>query len=300
VPGTRWAPAWVAWRESSDYFGWAPLPPDDRVGIEVQIASVPDYYWQFVPAGSFLSINLFAEVVRDDRRYQIIRDSRPLGKVRLANRMVINDAINLSQVERKTRKKVVVQRAPDRAIEIGRENPIGKVGVFKPPAPRGKSLPNLHRREEVAARSKTKEQARDPSPEITGAIREPLDRDPPLPPKAKKKTKAADDGSPTPPPPPPPKKKDARTDNRPPQGENGNEQPPDKEKAKTDQRGDPPRATKAKQDPEQPPDTGTTARSKEGGEPDGNKANEPDRKKGPGKKNCPEGTKLKSGKCVPK
>jgi hypothetical protein len=27
VPGTEWAPAWVAWRYSDEYVGWAPLPP---------------------------------------------------------------------------------------------------------------------------------------------------------------------------------------------------------------------------------------------------------------------------------
>ena len=26
-PGTRWAPAWVDWRCSDRYYGWAPLPP---------------------------------------------------------------------------------------------------------------------------------------------------------------------------------------------------------------------------------------------------------------------------------
>lgn len=28
VPGSEWAPAWVSWRQSRDYVGWAPLPPD--------------------------------------------------------------------------------------------------------------------------------------------------------------------------------------------------------------------------------------------------------------------------------
>ncbi|WP_395717270.1 DUF6600 domain-containing protein [Prosthecobacter sp.] len=28
VPGHEWAPAWVSWRQSRDYVGWAPLPPD--------------------------------------------------------------------------------------------------------------------------------------------------------------------------------------------------------------------------------------------------------------------------------
>jgi hypothetical protein len=33
VPGYTWAPAWVSWRDSDDYVGWAPLPPDSDVGI---------------------------------------------------------------------------------------------------------------------------------------------------------------------------------------------------------------------------------------------------------------------------
>ena len=34
VPGYTWAPAWVSWRDSDDYYGWAPLPPDSEVGID--------------------------------------------------------------------------------------------------------------------------------------------------------------------------------------------------------------------------------------------------------------------------
>jgi hypothetical protein len=30
VPGDEWAPAWVSWRKSNDYIGWAPLPPEAR------------------------------------------------------------------------------------------------------------------------------------------------------------------------------------------------------------------------------------------------------------------------------
>jgi len=29
IPGDQWAPAWVSWRQSDDYVGWAPLPPDN-------------------------------------------------------------------------------------------------------------------------------------------------------------------------------------------------------------------------------------------------------------------------------
>jgi len=30
IPGREWAPAWVSWRSSGDYLGWAPLPPSYR------------------------------------------------------------------------------------------------------------------------------------------------------------------------------------------------------------------------------------------------------------------------------
>ena len=28
VPGSEWSPGWVSWRQSRDYVGWAPLPPE--------------------------------------------------------------------------------------------------------------------------------------------------------------------------------------------------------------------------------------------------------------------------------
>src|SRR5579871_5296357 len=38
-PDYEWAPAWVSWRYSDDYVGWAPLPPEARwrrgVGISI-------------------------------------------------------------------------------------------------------------------------------------------------------------------------------------------------------------------------------------------------------------------------
>jgi hypothetical protein len=36
VPGSEWAPAWVAWRQSRDHVGWAPLPPERGPCVSVQ------------------------------------------------------------------------------------------------------------------------------------------------------------------------------------------------------------------------------------------------------------------------
>ena len=36
VPSSEWAPAWVAWRQSRDHVGWAPLPPERGPCVSVQ------------------------------------------------------------------------------------------------------------------------------------------------------------------------------------------------------------------------------------------------------------------------
>ncbi len=49
MPGNEWAPAWVSWRGSGDYYGWAPMEP--RVTVDVALSSYnpPSNYWNFVP-----------------------------------------------------------------------------------------------------------------------------------------------------------------------------------------------------------------------------------------------------------
>ena len=110
VPGTQWAPAWVAWRGSDDHLAWAPLPPDAGPGFALDegFDEIPSYYWQVVPAASFLLPNLADAILRDDddRRPSLDR-SRPIGNVTVVNNVVVNNVINIEYVEEKTRERVV-------------------------------------------------------------------------------------------------------------------------------------------------------------------------------------------------
>jgi hypothetical protein len=50
VPDLQWGPAWVAWRNSDQYYGWAPLPS----GVDLSIGfnsgfGIPADHWCFVP-----------------------------------------------------------------------------------------------------------------------------------------------------------------------------------------------------------------------------------------------------------
>ncbi|HEX5552255.1 MAG TPA: DUF6600 domain-containing protein, partial [Chitinophagaceae bacterium] len=50
VPGEQWAPAWVAWRNSPQYYGWAPLGPGININVNFNI---PANRWVFVPRHYF-------------------------------------------------------------------------------------------------------------------------------------------------------------------------------------------------------------------------------------------------------
>jgi hypothetical protein len=49
MPGNEWAPAWVSWRGSGDYYGWAPMGPRVTVDVALNSYSPPSNYWNFVP-----------------------------------------------------------------------------------------------------------------------------------------------------------------------------------------------------------------------------------------------------------
>ena len=51
VPGYEWSPAWVAWRDGGDYYGWAPIRPGININVNFNIGSYsPPYnFWCFAP-----------------------------------------------------------------------------------------------------------------------------------------------------------------------------------------------------------------------------------------------------------
>jgi hypothetical protein len=49
VPGYEWAPAWVAWRDGGEYYGWAPLRPGISININIGGYNPPSRFWCFTP-----------------------------------------------------------------------------------------------------------------------------------------------------------------------------------------------------------------------------------------------------------
>jgi hypothetical protein len=131
LPGSIWAPAWVAWRYDDNHIAWAPLPADhyDDVSIDISFSDIPDDYWQAVPVSAFLSVDLSGHMYRD-------RDGARHGEpqtVSIENNVVVNNVISIDNIEKRTKKKVVAleEKAVDNPDAASKADS-NSVAIFKP------------------------------------------------------------------------------------------------------------------------------------------------------------------------
>ncbi len=74
VPGTQWAPSWVAFRDSDEYAGWAPIPPGLNVSVGIGFGGGYDNYdswyapsWVWVPRSYLYQPRFGGRIVGWDR-----------------------------------------------------------------------------------------------------------------------------------------------------------------------------------------------------------------------------------------
>jgi hypothetical protein len=159
LPDTTWGPAWVTWRYSDAYCGWAPLPPrthfvegvglrygNTHVGISFDFGLTQDCY-TFVPTDRFHDRTPWrhalpvAHVGRIYHNTTIINDYS-----QTVNNVVINRGVDHDRIASLTRseiRKVAIRDLPD---DRGRSRPdrLEKVGsdmvVYRPQPPKGSGV----------------------------------------------------------------------------------------------------------------------------------------------------------------
>ena len=77
VPGYEWSPAWVAWRDGGDYYGWAPIRPGITISVNFAIGSYnPPYdFWSFTPRRYILYNNVYNHCIDYRRNVTIINQT---------------------------------------------------------------------------------------------------------------------------------------------------------------------------------------------------------------------------------
>ncbi|MEY2500041.1 MAG: hypothetical protein QOI07_375 [Verrucomicrobiota bacterium] len=98
VPGQEWAPAWVSWRTSKDYVGWAPLPPEARFDRKSGIHNWADSYYDigpdqyaFVPSNEFGAEHVRRVVVPSERNISIVIETTNVTRITFANTTIMNE-----------------------------------------------------------------------------------------------------------------------------------------------------------------------------------------------------------------
>ncbi len=140
VPATEWAPAWVAWRLSDDYVGWAPLPPaarwDDASGLAYTDAgTIPSDEWSFVPRENMFDASLSLQVSSVGRNVTLLAGSQDATRFEVRGGHPANVGIEIGLFEKRighpvARARIVDVDAPTRGD--GRAAGSGNVGFFRP------------------------------------------------------------------------------------------------------------------------------------------------------------------------
>jgi len=117
VPDTVWGPAWVNWRWSDRYTGWAPLQPgvEFRYGMDFASLSIniPNHYWVFLQTPHFLNHDIHRYILPYERNATIINFASNRNHMNFRNNRIFNEGIGIDMVRRVTRQQVVEYRTQD-------------------------------------------------------------------------------------------------------------------------------------------------------------------------------------------
>ncbi len=136
VPGTEWSPAWVSWRWSNSYVGWAPLPPEvgfhSGRGYSSQRFDIPNHSWVFLQLPRFLDRELNRYTLPFERNLTIINITTIHNNLQYRNNRIFNKGIGIDVIRR-----VIKREVPRYTIrEADRHRPASFVGhdvqIFRP------------------------------------------------------------------------------------------------------------------------------------------------------------------------
>jgi hypothetical protein len=143
VPGTVWAPAWVAWRSGNGYVGWAPLPPQvgftfgvgvQLGGVDLGVAIAPAHYC-FVAENAILAPSIVTVVAPPTQNVTIINRTTNITNITVVNNRIVNNGVSVQHIEQVTGHAVPRMQIAASASASARGRVSGtQVAFYQPPA----------------------------------------------------------------------------------------------------------------------------------------------------------------------
>lgn len=110
-PDYEWAPAWVEWRYSNNYIGWAPLHPYATFSISIgihfsNVFYTPYHHWNFVAYNNFCHQHPYNYYVAPKHRFRVYSNTRYRTNYRYRNGRVQNRGIDVEYVRVRSGQKI--------------------------------------------------------------------------------------------------------------------------------------------------------------------------------------------------
>jgi hypothetical protein len=136
APGTEWGPAWVFWRSSDLYFGWAPIPPGIAFGAGVDFDALalglPLNFWVFVDGGHFLDRDLGRYALPYERNRALIGQTEFRNRYEFRGGRMIDEGIGVDHVQRLIGRRVTRYTLADADRPGGRRLSGDRAMVYRP------------------------------------------------------------------------------------------------------------------------------------------------------------------------
>jgi len=129
LPGYTWGPAWVAWRRSAGYYGWAPLgPPPMSSGVHVSIgfsfsfgdAPVAPARWCFVPV-AYVASPVIATYYVAPTQMAVVYNNTTVIRNTYVNNNVMNNNVNTTNTTNNNVTNTTTNNAAQPAYPAGPE-----------------------------------------------------------------------------------------------------------------------------------------------------------------------------------
>jgi hypothetical protein len=133
VPGTVWAPAWVAWRHGGGYLGWAPLGPavgfTFAAGLDFGGYVIAPGFYTFVGERDILAPRVSTVIVSTTRNITIVNATTNITNYAVVNGRIVNSGVSADRIAQVTGRPV-----PRVAVaSMARASASGKGAFYQPP-----------------------------------------------------------------------------------------------------------------------------------------------------------------------
>jgi hypothetical protein len=133
VPGTVWAPAWVAWRHGGGYLGWAPLGPavgfTFEAGLDFGGFVIAPGFYTFVGERDILAPRVSIVIVSTTRNVTIVNNTTNITNYGVVNGRIVNSGVSADRIAQVTGRPV-----PRVAVaSMARASANGKGAFYQPP-----------------------------------------------------------------------------------------------------------------------------------------------------------------------